>query len=203
MSQANILVDDAGAARVADFGLVTMVSRSTFLSSESVSSGGTLYWMSPELFDPPRFGSNGRLSRESDRYALGMVVYEVRLPSRSLKLPLFTWSQVLTGLRPFYRKFPPTAVPAAILKGERPERPLDAESLGFSDALWELVESCWSESMSARPTAQRLFDCLSPASLAWIPPPVYPVASGDIEDTTSSGSSGSLGKPLASSVSEL
>ena len=197
MDQANILVDDAGTARVADFGFMTMVSQSTFLSSESVSSGGTLYWMSPELFDPPRFGSNGRPTRESDRYALGMVVYEVRLPPRSLKSPSFTRSKVLTGLRPFHRKFPLTIVPA-ILKGERPERPLDAESLGFSDALWELVELCWSESMSTRPTAQRLFDHLSPASLAWVPPPVYPSSRGDVEYTTSSGSSGSLGKSLAS-----
>ena len=86
----------------------------------------------------------------------------------------------------------------AILKGERPERPLDAESLGFSDTLWELVELCWSESMSTRPTAQQLFDYLSPASLAWVPPLVYPIGRGDVEYTTSSGSSSSLGKSLAS-----
>ena len=92
MNQANILVDDVGTALVADFGLMTMVIQSTFLSSENVSSGGTACWMSPELFDPPRFRSNGRLSRESDRYALGMVVYEVCLPPRSLKSPLFTQS---------------------------------------------------------------------------------------------------------------
>ena len=33
--------------------------------------------MSPELLDPLRFGSSGRSTRESDCYALGMVVYEV------------------------------------------------------------------------------------------------------------------------------
>ena len=180
---------------------MTMVGPSTFLSSESVSSGGTLYWMSPELLDPPRFGSGGYPTRESDRYALGMVVYEVRLPPRLLKSPLFTQSQVLTGLRPFHRKFPYTVVPA-ILRGERPERPLDAKSLGFSDILWELVESCWSESISTRPTAQRLFDYLSPASIAWDPPPVYPVVRGDAEGTMSSGSSGSLRESQASSVCE-
>jgi len=51
---------------------------STFFLSETVgSSGGTLCWMSPELLDPQRFGSNGRPTRESDRYAVGMVIYEV------------------------------------------------------------------------------------------------------------------------------
>ena len=32
--------------------------------------------MSPELLDPDRFGANGP-TRESDCYALGMVIYEV------------------------------------------------------------------------------------------------------------------------------
>ena len=78
MEQANILVDGAGIARVADFGLMTMTDLSTLVLSKTViSSGGTLGWMSPELLDPPRFGSDGCPTRESDCYALGMVIYEV------------------------------------------------------------------------------------------------------------------------------
>ena len=80
MKQANVLVDDRGSARITDFGLMTMTDLSTILLSETVaSSGGTIRWMSPELLDPMRFGSNGHLSRESDRYALGMVIYEASL----------------------------------------------------------------------------------------------------------------------------
>ena len=60
---------------------MTMSDLSTILLSETIASpGGTIPWMSPELLDPMRFGSNGHLSRESDRYALGMVIYEVTLP---------------------------------------------------------------------------------------------------------------------------
>ena len=74
----NILVSDAGIARIADFGLTTMVDLSTAVLSETVvSSGGTFCWMAPELLDSPRFCSNGRPTRESDCYALGMVIYEV------------------------------------------------------------------------------------------------------------------------------
>lgn len=55
-----------------------MADLSTILLSETVvPPGGTLCWMSPELLDPQRFDSNGRPTRESDRYALGMVIYEV------------------------------------------------------------------------------------------------------------------------------
>ena len=45
------------------------------LSSTTVSSAGTVRWMSPELF----FGQNSSPTRESDCYALGMVIYEVSL----------------------------------------------------------------------------------------------------------------------------
>ena len=59
---------------------MTMVDLSTILLSETAASfGGTCRWMSPELLDPQRFGSKGRPTRESDCYALGMVIYEVRL----------------------------------------------------------------------------------------------------------------------------
>ena len=65
---------------MADFGLMTMTDLSTVVLSETtVPPGGTFGWMSPELLDPPLFGSNGRPTRESDCYALAMVIYEVSL----------------------------------------------------------------------------------------------------------------------------
>ena len=167
---------------------MTMTDLSTFLLSETVvTSVGTFCWMSPELLDPPRFGSSGRPTRKSDSYAFGMLIYEVsgfRSRRRSHTYP----PKVLTGLRPFYHFSAYTPVPA-VLRGERPEKPREAESLGFSQALWGLVQSCWSESSSARPTAQQLFDYLSPASLTWVPPLEYPVGigGGGINDSSSSG----------------
>jgi len=91
-----------------------------------------------------------------------------------------------------------TPVPA-ILRGERPKRPLDAESLGLSDALWQLAQSCWSESSSDRPTVQQLFEYISLAALGWVPPPVYPaivIDTGEITGSNSSGSSGMLPENL-------
>ena len=189
MKQANILVDDTGAARIADFGFTAMIDLSTTLLSETiVSSGGTFRWMSPELLDPTQFDTNGRLTRESDCYALGMVVYEVsqlRSPHWSLTHP----SKVLTGRPPFHhlRAFAPVT---AVLRGERPEKPVDAKSLGFSDTLWGLVQLCWMESISDRPTAKQLLDFLSLDSLAWVPPPLYPITVTDVSTITDSDSSG-------------
>lgn len=162
----------------------------TILFSESdASSGGTFCWMSPELLDSSRFGSKGRPTRESDCYALGMLIYEVRR-LHSSRRPLINRSQVLTGLRPFYYLHSYSPV-LAVVRGERPEKPRDAEALGFSNRLWELVQWCWNESSSARPTARHLYDYLSRASPAWVPPPVYP-ASVDVCSIPDSDSSGSL-----------
>lgn len=183
-----MLVDGAGSACVADFGLMTTADQNAVLSSETVYSGGTVFWMGPELLDPARFDSDGRLTCESDCYALGMMIYEVSQLSCSHRLSSFTSSQVLTGLQPFLHGSIYAAA-AAILGGERPEKPLDAGSLGFSGGLWELVQACWSELASTRPTARQLFNHLSPASRTWDPPRVYPITRIHIAGSDSSGSS--------------
>ncbi|KAF9783904.1 kinase-like domain-containing protein [Thelephora terrestris] len=155
---ANILVDDMGSARVADFGLMTMTDViMTFLSEIGGSFGGTGCQMSPELLDPSSFGSNGRPTCESNCYALGLVIYEV-----------------LTGLRPFHHVYAVTPIPAiAILRGVHPEKPSRAQYLGFSDTLWGLAQLCWSEMSSSRPTACGLHDHLSSVTHTWNPPPVH------------------------------
>jgi len=112
-------------------------------------------------------------------------------PLHSSRWSLIYPPQVLTGLRPFHHLW--TYLPVhAVLKGERPEKPLDAESLGFSPMLWELIQSCWSESSSDRPTARQLLDHLTPASTSWVPPVVYPAIGVDtfgVADSDSYGSS--------------
>ena len=69
----NILIDSNHSARIADFGLTSLLSHpSISISITAPTLGGTLQWMAPELFD-----GRSRPSRESDVYAFGMVIYEV------------------------------------------------------------------------------------------------------------------------------
>ena len=81
------------------------------------------------------------------------------------------------GCQPFYYlgKYKYTVV-IAIQNGERPRKPLNAESLGFSDRLWRLVVRCWDESPSVRPSAKVLLRCLRDAPPARVPPPEYPIS---------------------------
>ena len=84
--KANIYIRNFHAC-IADFGISTIArpepwansSTAPAVSLVSFTSGGSIRWMSPELFDPKRFNlPDPRPTKESDRFALGMVIYEVR-----------------------------------------------------------------------------------------------------------------------------
>ena len=90
-----------GTARLGDFGLMIMTDLSTVLLSNTADPlCGTIRWMSPELLDPTHFGSDGLLSRQSDCYALGMVIYEVNrfLSFRSPLAYVFPGTQRLSAV---------------------------------------------------------------------------------------------------------
>ena len=93
-TKANILISGERRSCIADFGLSTITgvearaaaaaSRTSLISNDTLMSftgGGTRRWMSPEILHPERFGmlesEDNRPTRQSDCYALGMVIYEV------------------------------------------------------------------------------------------------------------------------------
>ena len=125
--KANILIDGTGHARLADFGLLTVASGGTNItSSNSFLEGGTCRWISPERFDPELFNLAGSRPTEcSDCYTFGMVIYEV-----------------LGGQIPF-SKCHDFAVVAKVMRGERPVRPRGAEGRWFTDDIWSILECCW------------------------------------------------------------
>ena len=102
--------------------------------------------MSPELLNPEDFNTEGRPTKESDCYALGMVIYEV-----------------LSGRAPFA---PANAPPVIwkVLKGERPERPKGKEWALFTDKLWEMLGLCWKQEPGERTTAKAVLQCLEKTS---------------------------------------
>ncbi|KAF9784423.1 kinase-like domain-containing protein [Thelephora terrestris] len=181
---ANILVNQSHRACLVDFGLSTIASvelnTGTNDSSISVASraslmsftaGGTPRWMSPELLDPERFGaSDDRPTKESDCYALGMVVYEVRpgvtVPVLGVPELNVRW-QVLSGNPPYWDITNEPALIYAITEGHRPEKPEVAESLGFTTELWKIVQQCWLTSCSTRPDVKVISTHLNHATWSW------------------------------------
>ena len=117
--KANVLINNDGQACISDFSLLSVASdQQTFLSTSI--EGGTTPWMSPELLDPESFGlKKSRPTRESDCYALAMVIYEV-----------------LSGRTPFS---PSKAPLLKILRGIRPERPQGVQGAWFTDDIWGML----------------------------------------------------------------
>ena len=151
-TKANILIDAGGHARLADFGLLTLALDFTnSTASGSTAGAGTIRWMSPELLYPEHFNlTDSRPTKESDCYALGMVILEV-----------------LSGEVPFpgCNKF---TVMLKVVEGKRPERP---QGPWFTNDLWRTLEQCWSHHSKDRPTVEAVHGCLSLASVAWQPLP--------------------------------
>ena len=164
-SQANILINNSGHACLADFGLATIASDQS-ISISSCVQGGTIQWMSPELIDPEGFGlTEIRPTKESDCYALGMVIYEV-----------------LSGHAPF-APFRLTPVIWKVLNGERPERSQGEGGVLFPDDLWRTLELCWKHQPGDRINAKVVLQCLERTSS-------LPRSSSDVSEVVGTGTGG-------------
>ena len=109
--------------------------------------------MSPELLDPEQlYLKDCPPTKESDCYALGMVIYEV-----------------LSGQVPF-APFKVLIVIQMITKGERPQRLEGREGVWFTDDLWEMLNLCWEARPGSRPSIETIFECLERASENWKSP---------------------------------
>ena len=138
--KSNILIGNDRHARLAGFSLITLFpDQSVPLSS--YAAGGSTRWMSPELLDPPS-PSRGHPTRQSDCYALGMVIYEV-----------------LSGQAPFSQDTD-HVVMRKVLEGGHPDRPQGAQGKLFPDGIWEMLEGCWERQPSNRPTLAAILRCL-------------------------------------------
>ena len=86
-SQASLILNDSLPPLTAGASRMSLISDDSLMS---FTAGGTYRWMSPELLDPELFGipqSEGdRPTRQSDCYALGMVIYEVGVGGAHLLL---------------------------------------------------------------------------------------------------------------------
>ncbi|KDQ55762.1 hypothetical protein JAAARDRAFT_133522 [Jaapia argillacea MUCL 33604] len=133
--------NEAGQARLADFGL-SIFADSTQGAFTTSSGAGSTRWMAPELMQPRQFGyDRARRSRPSDVYAFGHVCLEI-----------------YTGQPPFFEDNSEPTVITKVLAGERPTRPTRDDCYGrsMSDELWRLMKLCWTHQPSERPSASKL-----------------------------------------------
>ena len=121
----NVLFDHAGNVKLTDFGASSVVDKSQSLRRGVYVAYGSLGYMAPELLK-----KDARRTKESDLYALGIILYEMlvgRLPGRRSPMP----SAVVEGL------------PAIVdeLFDELTQDDLAERSRGLDDVLKRLSEA--------------------------------------------------------------
>ena len=87
-------------------------------------------WLAPEINNPPY----DRESMPADVFAFAILAFTA-----------------FTGRPPFEECLDLRAT-SRISRGERPERPQDAESIGLTAQVWRLFERCWDQCPARRPT---------------------------------------------------
>ncbi|KAF9971665.1 hypothetical protein BGZ73_005296 [Actinomortierella ambigua] len=131
LKSANVLLTKHLEVKLADFGLALVKSTSSSNSAADTLKG-TLRWMAPELF-----AKKPQYSTKSDMYALGMVM----------------WEMAANSTKPFVDQLDNFTVVALVRDGEREELPEDTPP-----AYRALVERCWDQDPSKRPTADEMID---------------------------------------------
>ncbi|KAL0069383.1 hypothetical protein AAF712_003406 [Marasmius tenuissimus] len=155
---ANVLVNEAGRALLADFGLAITVAESTTRAKPSTSEmKGSIRWMAPELFRSSN-GIRATMGGGKDRtYKFSRDVYAFAMHRpRAYELV----EQVITGKPPFAELTDPTVMYEVMVNNARPSRPSPG-NYWCPDNVWTLVERCWAQRPQDRPTASEVHEFLS------------------------------------------
>ncbi|KZT54915.1 kinase-like protein [Calocera cornea HHB12733] len=128
---ANVLIRPSGQACLADIGLRrAQINISEEGWSEPMVTLPYGRWMAPEVLNPHGYHTTplASVTTSADVYAFGMVAYTI-----------------YTDEVPFYDNCSYFDIAARVVAGERPPRPgQDVTKRGFNEALWDIVQQCWS-----------------------------------------------------------
>jgi len=143
----NLLVDEDMRLKLADFGLARAKTPGDEVAEKSTFQPGTVHWMAPELM------SKGIKSEKTDVYAIGVVLWELWV----MKTP--------------YAGLKVNDIAIKVRGGARPVVPDNVEPTQIENELFKtLMEQCWHEDMTQRPSAARVQENLG-AYIATLAPP--------------------------------
>lgn len=159
-----------GTPLLADFGLSSIAKYTVSVNASTPYNGGTVRWTAPELLDVLSEKYKKQTPTvESDVYALSMVIIEV-----GCFQPInrgdhsMCYCQLYTGSVPFPDSPDPTVI-LLVARGGRPPKPVSAETLGLSSAVWELTKRCWHKNPAKRPNSSEVLAYLEGMSLSTRP----------------------------------
>ncbi|KXN81954.1 Mitogen-activated protein kinase kinase kinase 1, partial [Leucoagaricus sp. SymC.cos] len=145
---ANVLVDSEGSARLADFGLSSVVATDgiVLVSMETMTHlGGTMRWAAPEIIENLDGGSLKKPTFSSDIYSLASVMHEI-----------------FTGRIPYYETRQNFRVAHQVVEGIKPRKPDLQKTRGLTESIWSLMQDCWELNPDKRPTVKQITNMLFP-----------------------------------------
>lgn len=71
------------------------------------------------------------------------------------------------GKVPYWETTGENTVMVTVVRGVRPKKPYAADSLGFTDGLWRVVEQSWMADANARPDVKTVLYHLTHAASTW------------------------------------
>ncbi|MDA8020520.1 MAG: serine/threonine protein kinase [Thermoanaerobaculia bacterium] len=129
LKPANIMIDGQGRVRITDFGIASGLVRTAEADTGSPQNpvAGTPAYMAPELWE-------GRPSRASDLYALGLVLFEMATGEQALR----------------------AKTPAGFLRLHAEQKPVSSPRLEQVDAAFEeVIRRCLDSNPERRPSSAR------------------------------------------------
>ncbi|KAF8836887.1 kinase-like protein [Paxillus ammoniavirescens] len=138
----NVLIDGSGKACLSDFGLATIHHEFLGTSFFMSSSLGNIRWAAPELFQVLEGEGNQSVlcSSETDMYSFGSIML-----------------QVLSGKVPFSGSIT-RHVYCKVALGYRPPRETGWDGQPIPDVYWHLIERCWDQAPSKRPSSSEVLE---------------------------------------------
>ena len=123
-------------------------SNHAFMVAATPGVVGISRWLAPELIDPPRKKGYQQpaATEQADIFAFAMLAIEV-----------------YTGKLPFGDVRHEAAI-LMIVRGQRPDKPPDAEGRGLTPEIWKFIQKSWHQNPVKRPdinavvSAWRSFD---------------------------------------------
>ncbi|KIM73795.1 hypothetical protein PILCRDRAFT_80709, partial [Piloderma croceum F 1598] len=153
----NVLVDEAGRARLTDFGRAKVIGEAGY--STQMLAGSAAY-MAPELFPSTEVNVDNLFSKESDVYAFGILCFEVSHAFYRLSYS-HNISQIFTNQEPFacYNARLDWQVVPLIHQGKRPICSNHVQRQ-ITQNDWTIMEACWTTMPANRLSAAQIMQTM-------------------------------------------
>ncbi|KAF9646903.1 kinase-like protein [Thelephora ganbajun] len=143
----NILISEQGTACIGDFGITGIISDPLVTGEHGTTAcqRGIVRYMAPEQVAPGMFGlENSNAVKATDVHSFAMTAYEV-----------------IIGSQPYPRVSGDGQLAMHIIGKSRPPRPTnEIAARWLPDAIWKVMESCWTLQPSSRLSIEEVYQAL-------------------------------------------